>query len=298
MRHAVHTRATAESASDEARWQAVLCRNRAFDGAFVYGVVSTGIFCRPSCPARRPSRARVVFFSSPQEAIEAGYRPCLRCTPHERSPQVATIVKACRYLKLTAMHGFSLASMAHKLGLSRSYMSRLFKQVTGLSARQYQLGVRAAELRRLLRTDARVVDALSYAGLTPCGLTYRAIVAWLGMTPRCYQRGGQGCRIFYSKVKSPWGYVLAAVTSRGVCYVSVDGSPFSGERKLRQEFPRAEIVVDNAQLRTLLVSIVPKLLDPHGELPDELRAYSVQLQVWFRLQRGLSRAVGIKANTF
>jgi AraC family transcriptional regulator of adaptative response/methylated-DNA-[protein]-cysteine methyltransferase len=190
--------------SDEARWQAVLGRDAASDGAFVYAVRSTGVFCRPSCPARRPKRANVVFFDLPEGAAAAGYRPCRRCRPEAAAsadPALAAVRKACRLIEREAGTP-TLASLGKAVGLSPWHLQRLFKRHLGISPRDYADARRLGRARRALKSEANVGHAVYAAGFGSSSRLYERAAAQLGMTPATYRRGGAGAAVFYAAARS------------------------------------------------------------------------------------------------
>src|SRR5438034_4335000 len=202
----------ADSASGkEERWAAVLGRDRGADGAFVYAVRSTGIYCRPSCPSRRPHRDRVAFFDTPMDARAAGFRACRRCRPEEMDPWIEKIQRACVYLANVEGHP-SLATLARRLGSSPHHCQRNFQRIVGVTPREYADACRFRTVRMRLRAGADVTAALFDAGYGSSSRFYEGAATKLGMAPATYRRGGAGLEIRYAIVGSPLGRLLVAAT--------------------------------------------------------------------------------------
>jgi len=271
-------------------WQAVIARDARFDGQFVFAVSSTKIYCRPSCPSRRPQRERVSFFSKPEAAEEAGFRACLRCQPRSDrvvDPQLELVQRACRLLD-DAGEGdrVKLAELAGRLGISAFYLQRTFKRVMGISPRQYVTARRFGNFKQLVREGESVTNALYDSGFNSSSRVYEQAAEELGMTPATYRRGGTGVEIHYAIVASPLGRLLVATTERGVCAVRMGDTDADLERELRAEFPAATIERDDASLQETVKQVLSHLTDnePHLDLPLDIRATAFQRQVWEKLR--------------
>lgn len=258
------------TSSDPARWTAVLRREPGH--RFVYAVATTGVYCRPDCGARRPRRENARFFDSPAEAVREGYRACKRCGPERR------VAALCAWIRENAAGPVSLRALALRSGLSEGHLQRLFTRETGVSPRAFAKACRLARFRSGLRRRS-VLDALSNAGF---GSTSRAHGA-LGMTPGAYRREGAGETIRYASAPSPLGRLLVASTSRGLCAVSLGGSPAD----LAREFPRATIREDTGGLRAAVRALLEHLEGrlPSLDLPTDVRATAFQARVWDELRR-------------
>lgn len=271
-------------------WQAVVSRDARFDGQFVFAVSSTKIYCRPSCPSRRPSRARVSFFKQPEAAEEAGYRACLRCKPKQSGaadPQLELVQRACRLLDdVSEGETLKLTELAERVGVSSFHLQRTFKRVLGISPRQYVTARRFGNFKQLVRGGESVTNALYDSGFNSSSRVYEHAVAELGMTPATYGRGGRGVQINYTIVASPLGRLLVAVTERGVCSVRMGDTNAELENDLREEFPAATIRRDDASLQETVNKILQHLTnnEPHLDLPLDIRATAFQRQVWEKLQ--------------
>ena len=270
------------------RWTAVLARDAAADGAFVYAVRTTHIYCRPSCPSRRPRRENVLFFPRPDAAESAGYRACRRCRPGDGAPNELDIVeRLCREMEENAESPADLTDLAARAGLAPHRLARAFKRVTGITPRQYQEACRMRSLRTKLRDGDGITRALFDAGLSSTSRLYERAPQQLGMTPGAYKRGAPGLKVAYAIVASPLGRLLVAATARGICAVSLGSDDPELERALAAEFPKADIARDDQAL-TPWVGVILKHLrgeEPHLELPLDVQATAFQRRVWQALQQ-------------
>lgn len=281
-------------------WTAVVERDARFDGRFVYAVDSTGIYCRPTCPSRRPRQGNVRFFAVPEEAEQAGYRPCRRCRPRagETSRQAEAVRRACGYLEAHLEEAPTLNDLAREVGMSPWHLHRTFKSVLGLSPKQYAARLRAGRFKDEVRGGESVATATYGAGYGSSSRLYEKAGENLGMTPGAYRRGGQGMHIRYTLADSPFGRLLVGATERGICAVSVGDADGPLEAGLRKEYPNAEIERDDAGLQEWLAAVLPALdgrddSGKAGELPLDLQATAFQWRVWRALQeipRGETRS--------
>jgi len=268
------------------KWTQVLARDAKADGAFVYAVKSTGIVCRPSCPSRRPRREMVEFFDSVDAARKAGYRPCKRCAPGERSVQAQKIQQACRYIDKNFDATLSLKQIAGHVALSPFYLQRLFKRILGISPRQYQQARRAGKFKSALKTEMRITDAIYDAGYGSSSRLYENSSAQLGMTPTDFKRKGEGIAIRYTILNTSLGKVLIATTARGVCAIQFGESSTALERDLKSEFKAAQITRDDQALKPLAAQ-VEKFIDGSPisfEMPLDIQGTAFQQSVWKALQ--------------
>jgi len=273
-----------QGGAEENRWTAVLARDRAVDGAFVYAVQSTGIYCRPSCPSRRPRRDRVSFFDAPVDARAAGYRACRRCRPDDAAavdPWIEKIQRACVYLANVDGHP-SLATLARRIGGSPYHLQRNFKRIVGVSPREYADACRFRRVRRRLRSGADITGAMVDAGYGSSSRFYERAATKLGMTPSIYRLGGAGMTIRYAVVASPLGRLMVAATDRGVCAVAMGSSDAELTRALTREYPSAAIAEDRGALAQWTSAILEHLAgrQPRLDLPLDVRATAFQWQVW------------------
>jgi AraC family transcriptional regulator of adaptative response/methylated-DNA-[protein]-cysteine methyltransferase len=273
--------------STSEKWTMVLARDLAADGTFVYAVKSTGIFCRPSCPSRRPRREQVEFFKSSAEAQQAGYRACQRCRPQQENLQAGKVKSACRYIEENLDSTLHLNEVARHVGLSPFHFQRLFKRTLGISPREYQQARRAEKFRKGLRSTARVTDAIYDAGYSSSSRAYETSATQFGMTPSAFQRGGTGTEIGFTVIETDFGKVLIAATGRGVCSVRFGESEAELVRALKEEFPAASVKRNDQKLREAASSIAALLGDASipREIPLDIRGTAFQQQVWNALRR-------------
>src|SRR5881628_2986260 len=246
----------------ERRWRIVLTRDRRYDGAFVYAVQSTGIYCRPSCPSRRPRRAHVAFFPGPEAAELAGFRPCRRCRPGEAAapdPGVPLVRAVCRLIDAHPDRPASLSALSAQAGVTSHRLLRTFQRVLGISPRQYRDARRVDRFKAELRARGRVSPALYEAGYGSTSRVYERAHAQLGMTPATYSRGAPGTRIAFTVVPCALGRLLVAATARGICRVAIGDDAAALERGLRAEFPAATIARDDGTLRSWVAEITAHL---------------------------------------
>jgi AraC family transcriptional regulator of adaptative response/methylated-DNA-[protein]-cysteine methyltransferase len=278
-----------QTVDDEAYWRAVLDRDASCDGVFVYAVRSTGIYCRPSCAARRPRREHTVFFDQPEAAEQAGYRPCKRCRPqHDPISGVNTslIEQACRYIDQHLDDTLTLEHLGVQLGLSPYHLQRTFKRVMGITPRQYVDARRLDRLKASLKEGQNVTEALYEAGYSSSSRLYERAAGQLGMTPATYRRGGAGMQIDYTVASCMLGRLLVAATERGICFVSLGDADQPLETALCKEFPAAAIQRHDERLREWVATIVLHLggQQPQLDLPLDVQATAFQRQVWEALQ--------------
>lgn len=273
---------------DEAKWQAVRTREAKHDRAFVYGVAGSAVYCRPSCPARRPRRGQVRYFDTPADAAAAGLHPCRRCRPLERwcdDPEVARVLDACRRIE-SAEPLPSAAALADALGLDAFRLNRLFHRLLGLTPGAYIEGERLRRVKRALRASASVTDAIYDAGLGSSRALYERAPAALGMTPRQYRHGGAGLVISHACGDSALGMVCIGATDRGLCFVQFGDDADALVAQLAREFPaaRLEPMPDTARgafhawMRALAAHLEGERAAP--QLPLDLQGSAFQLRVW------------------
>lgn len=293
--------------ADDRRWQAVLNRDLGSDSAFVYAVRSTGVYCRPWCPSRRPRRTQVLFFAAPDDAEQAGFRPCRRCRPRQAGSapnQVGMVERLCRQIDASLGEGeadapsLRLGALATRAGLSPYHLQRTFKRIVGVTPREYTEALRLGRLKSHLKGGKDVTTSLYEAGFSSSSRLYERASQKLGMTPATYRRGGQGMHLRYTIADSPLGLLLVAATDKGVSMVSLGESGQALEKDLLAEYPNATIERDNAQDRRLGDWVKQILGHLRGELPSlklpvDVQATAFQWRVWKELcaiPRGTTRS--------
>lgn len=271
-------------------WQIVLARDGRYDGAFVYAVKSTGIYCRPSCPSRRPRPDQVQFYDIPETAERAGFRACRRCKPRDvrgPDPRVELVRRACRVIDEHPDVAETLPALARRLNVPGTKLAKSFHALLGVSPRQYRDAKRLAVFKSALKRRSRVSPALYEAGFSSPSRVYERTHRDLGMTPAVYQRGGAGLTIRYAVVASPLGRLLVAATGRGICQVKLGDSAGPLERELKAEYPRATLTPDNRAFVKWTAAILRHLAgkEPHLDLPTDVRATAFQQKVWSLLKK-------------
>jgi len=263
-------------------WAAATARDRAADGRFVMGVLTTGIYCRPSCAARRPRRENVRFFASGEEAAAAGLRACLRCKPDEVTREAAALERAFAMLA-AAEEPPSLAVLAEAAGYSPHHFHRLFSQATGVTPALYARGRRAEGMARSLEKEGRVTDAIYDAGYSGPARFYADAGGRLGMKPSVWRGGGKGETIRWARAETSLGAMLVAATARGICRLSFD----EDEAELRARFPHAVVEPGGDEMTELVARTVAAVEAPERphDLPLDVRGTAFQQAVWRELSR-------------
>lgn len=285
---------------NEQYWHAVVERDRAFDGVFVYAVKSTGIYCRPTCPSRRPRREMVNFFERPALAESAGYRPCLRCHPDRETreePHLPLIEQMCQLLTEERDRPPTLQELGERFHMSPYHLQRTFKRLIGVTPRQFAWARRSERFREHLREGNRVTDAVYSAGFGSSSSAYEQAADHLGMTPATYKRGGVATTIRFTVSSCSLGFLLVAATAQGLCAVRLGDSAGELETQLHAEFPSARIERDDPALERELLVLLEHLEGnrPHLDLPTDVQATAFQRQVWEALRAipyGSTRSYG------
>jgi AraC family transcriptional regulator of adaptative response/methylated-DNA-[protein]-cysteine methyltransferase len=276
-------------------WEMVEQRSVAADALFVYAVRTTGIYCRPSCPSRRPLRESVEFFPTADRALAAGYRACKRCQPDGEHPQQKLVNLACDFIDRNLDTTLTLDELGRVLGLSPFHAQRLFRRALGVTPRQYQQSRRMERFRTEVRTQSSVTQAIYDSGFNSNSRFYEKSTAEIGMTPTAYRSSGQGMRIVYGIADSPLGKLLVAATASGICAIALGNLESELEDDLRARFTLAEITRDDAGLGETLHHLLSQLTEHPlaADLPLDIRATAFQRRVWAALQaipRGETRS--------
>lgn len=272
----------------EIYWKAVTANDARFDGVFILGVKTTGIFCKPSCRARTPYRENTEFFRTWNDAERSGLRACLRCKPKEFKsidPQVEKIMKVCELLDSDEI--FSLHGLATEIGLSPYHLQRSFKEIIGISPKKYSEAKRMEKFKEELRGGSDVTTAMYDAGFGSSSRLYEKAGGNLGMTPAVYKRGGQGMKISFTVTDCELGRILVARTIKGLCNVAFADDDGTLEENLHAEFPNAEIVKDAKVLKGFVDEILTHLAGKKKrlDLPLDIQATAFQMQVWELLRK-------------
>jgi len=286
-----------ENFDGAARWQAVQSRDRSADGAFVYAVRSTGVYCRPSCPSRKPQRQQVVFFALAEAAEQKGFRPCQRCRPRTvqlSDPRIAAVARVCREIDARVLADpdarLTLGQLSQSAGVSTHQLERAFRATIGITPRQYADAQRMRRLKSRLKKGDNVTTALYEAGYGSSSRLYERAPSHLGMTPAAYRRGGEGMHIDYTIVDSPLGRLLVGATDRGISALYLGESDATLRTAIEKEYPRAELRRDDDGPDSL-GEWVEKILahlrgqKPHLDLPTDVQATAFQRRVWEELRR-------------
>ena len=271
---------------DDQCWQAVQQRDVNADGQFVFAVRSTGIYCRPSCPARRPSRDKVAFFPTCDAAEQNGFRACRRCHPREVSAHAALVKRVCQLIETNLEEPLSLTALGEKVNLSPFHLPRIFKRTLSVSPRAYADACRFRAFKHQLKRSPSATDAVYAAGYGSSSRAYERTASRLGMTPTRYRQGGKQTRIHYLTAKCALGLILVAATEKGICFVGFGDNQTSFDRSLHEEFPAAEFKCGGLKLQTWLRIILRHLKghQPRLDLPLDVQGTAFQSCVWTALR--------------
>jgi AraC family transcriptional regulator, regulatory protein of adaptative response / methylated-DNA-[protein]-cysteine methyltransferase len=285
--------------NDDQCWNAVVARDSGHDGEFVFAVATTGVYCRPSCPARRPRRENVTFYSRPEQAEKAGFRACLRCRPRSFSgnPQSDSAKEICRYIEQHLDEPITLERLGKAFRQSPFHLQRRFKAALGITPRAYADSCRLRLLKRNLQAGDNVTRAMYDAGYGSSSRLYEKTASQLGMTPDKYRRGAIAASIRYACTDSPLGRMLIAATDRGVCAIQFARSDSELIEGLKREFPFAVRKLDNGGLQAWVAALLSKMIgrELNAALPLDIRATAFQRRVWTYLQSipfGATRSYG------
>lgn len=281
--------------TDDERWQIALAKDRRYDGAFVTGVHSTGIYCRPSCPARAPLRRNVRFYATPADAEGAGLRACKRCSPNTQSAEEACVLAAIAAIRADGAK--TLDQLADLTGYSPTHFQRLFKRTVGLSPAAFARALREERVREALETGASVTQALYEAGYSSPSRFYDETKGRLGMTASDWKSGGKGRQIHWRVMQTTLGPMLVAATDKGVCCLSFG----EGEAELRARFPKADLVEADDSFAALFDEVLAAVEQPgsdNAHIPLDVKGTAFQQACWEALRRipaGETRSYGEQA---
>lgn len=276
----------------ETRWNAVQAHDASKDGTFVYGVVTTGVYCKPSCAARRPLRKNVRFYATPADAERDGLRACRRCKPERAQAETidARIRKACELIARNADQPMSLKRLASAVGLSPFHFQRSFKAVVGLTPKEFHEAERVKTFKAGLKSGSSVTEAIYDAGFGSSSRVYERVDTRLGMTPLQYRQGGRGLAISHAAAQTPLGLLMIGATDRGICFIQFGDSEKALERQIVEEYPEAtHTAMPNAQagIFAAWMRALGAYLDGGKaslDLPLDVRGTAFQMRVWRYLQ--------------
>lgn len=273
---------------DDTRWTAVMSRDAACDGQFCYAVETTGVYCRPSCPARRPKRNHVRFYATPAEAERAGFRPCKRCKPNKPSMaehRAAMVAEACRLIE-AAEEAPTLDALAAAAGVSAYHFHRVFKAATGVTPKAYATAHRNKRVRAALAGSATVTEAIYGAGFNSNGRFYATSSQVLGMSPRQFRSGGTEAEIKFAIQDCSLGLILVAASDIGVCAILFGDAPEALQRDLERQFPRAKLIGSDRAFEQVAAKVIAFVEAPGAglDLPLDIRGTAFQHRVWEALR--------------
>jgi AraC family transcriptional regulator of adaptative response/methylated-DNA-[protein]-cysteine methyltransferase len=273
---------------NDPRWAAIVARDPGADGQFYYGVRTTGVFCRPSCPSRRARPENVTFFTTREAAERAGFRACRRCRPGELSAagrQAEWVAEACRLMEASEELP-DLAALAAQVRVSPYHFHRTFKTVTGVTPKQYAIARRSERLRRELARGRSVTDAIYEAGYNSNGRFYAQADDVLGMTPSSFRAGGANTAMHFAVGECSLGSILVASSSRGICAILLGDDPDALMRSLQDQFPKAELIGGDTAFEQLVAKVVGFVEAPTRgfDLPLDIRGTAFQQRVWQALR--------------
>jgi len=279
----------AREIDDERSWRAVRTRDRRYDGAFYYAVASTGVFCRPSCPSRRPKRGNVAFYASSRDAEKAGFRPCKRCKPTEPSLHevyAAKVATTCRLIE-EADETPHLAELARRANLSPYHFHRIFKAVTGVTPKAYAAAHRHKKVRANLKRSDTVTAAIHDAGFNTSARFYADASDVLGMTPSQYRSGGNNTEMQFAVAQCSLGSILVAASGKGIAAILLGDNPEALVHDLEDRFPKATLIGGNKTFEDIVAKVL-NLVEAPGtgfDLPLDVRGTAFQHRVWQALRK-------------
>lgn len=288
MNRAMKNAQSAAATEGDTRWASVIARDSEVDGRFYYSVKTTGIYCRPSCAARRARPENVSFYMTPEDAEKAGFRPCKRCKPNRPSlveQHTAIVTKACRLIEESETTP-SLVRLANHVGMSMFHFHRVFKALTGLTPREYALAHVGKQIRNKLDNSETVTEAIYDAGYRSNGRFYEISNEVLGMTPTNYRAGGTGTEIRFAVGECSLGSILVAQSERGICAILLGDDPDELARDLQKRFPHANIIGGDVEFEQLVSKVVGFIETPSIglDLPLDIRGTAFQQRAWQALR--------------
>ncbi|AFT72352.1 Fused DNA-binding transcriptional dual regulator [Alloalcanivorax dieselolei B5] len=287
MNRAASKQQQAEAILADPRWRALVARDASADGHFYYAVITTGVYCLPSCAARRARPENVRFFDTREQAESAGFRPCARCRPDREAPaHLPAIIAACRHMERAEIPP-TLNQLAEQAGLSPHHFHRVFKRILGVTPKAYASAIRARQLREGLQRDGRITDAIFDAGYNSSGRFYTQARALLGMEPARFRDGGNGERIEVAVGQCSLGALLVARSGQGICAIALGDDADALLRECQDHFPKAELQPGNGEFEALVARVAALMDHPEQslDLPLDIRGTAFQQKVWQALRQ-------------
>lgn len=272
--------------TDQIMHDAVISRDASFDGQFVYAVLTTGVYCRPSCASRPALKKNLRFFLTPDEARNAGFRACKRCKPDDHNYDVNRLVELARYIIAHADEKLTLKDLADRQGVSSGYLQRTFKSVFGISPKTFQDAARLHTLKSLLKTGDDITGAIFEAGYGSPSRFYESAARQIGMSPKAYRSNGEGEKIMYAYRETSLGTLMMAATKKGVCFVMFGDSETQLFKQLQAEFAQANFTNtanNGGELLDIWMTALENHLEqgaPRPDIPLDLRGTAFQIKVW------------------
>lgn len=276
-------------AQDRYKWTAIVQRNKEADGYFFYGVKTTKIFCRPGCSSRLPKIDNVVFFDTTEKAKESGYRPCKRCNPEDQDPNKNLrnkIIKLCQEIEKAEIEP-SLEHLAKLVHLSPSYLQRLFKDIVGVTPKEYAVSNKMKQFKINLKENDSITSAIYESGFTSSSRAYEKLSDRMGMTPSSFKSGGKGVQIKYGIASCSLGWVLVGKTGKGICCIELGDSPDQLQELVQKDFPNADLKESSDEFSNLLQDVVNLIEHPNKkiDLPLDFQGTAFQEKVWKALMK-------------
>lgn len=272
--------------SEQEMRKAIIANDKSYDGRFFYGVITTGVFCKPSCSSRTPNSENLRFFVNNEQAIAAGFRPCKRCRPTEGNPHIERLIDVARHIEEHAEDRLTLANLSDIAGLSSSRLQRIFKEAFGVSPKVYQDNFRMNRFKQSLKDGDGVTESIFSSGFGSISRVYGEATRNIGMAPKAYRAGGANEHITYACRDSALGLIVMAATDKGVCFVQFGDTEKTLITKLKEEFPNARISAPSAkntpELDTWIQALDHHISEgtPRPELPLDIRGTAFQIKVW------------------
>lgn len=277
-----------QNALEDEYWNGIRARDAAFDGTFFYSVATTGVYCRPSCPARRPKRENIAFHATAEDAERAGFRPCRRCNPREPSQQeryASKVAETCRLIE-NAEHPPKLEDLARAADLSPYHFHRVFKALTGVTPKAYEKARRQERVRKNLRRKSSVTEAIHESGFSTSGRFYADAADILGMTPARFRAGGAGTEMRFAVGACSLGAILVAASTKGITAIFLGDDPETLVHDLEDRFPKSNLIGGDRKFEAIVAKVIGFIETPARglDLPLDIQGTAFQHRVWQALR--------------